>query len=429
MDLYLSQWLTSLDSNVGCLLDSLSEKLDKGNAKSLATLLTAQNIEAFRRRHLSTVCKMLQLSNNDVEDLAPCSPLQEGIISRSLNSNTSLYFERFYFELLPNTDINRLRLAWEKVVASTQVLRTRFCSTTDGYAQIVCKNSNLSWHVEEVTGEKTLQDVQCHSYNRWYESNRELSKSLFEIVILHSPKWRWQCLHIFHALYDGLSLPMIIQKAFLEYYRVPKIKYGPPFLEALAYGPLCKVDGAKNFWENQLRGLTYHSLTSAAHPLGNAASANIEISFSLMAESCRRYNTTHLSLIQAAWVVTLCKYFPSETSFGMLVSGRLIDFDEVDRVLGPLFNTVPFYMNIRECKSWTDIVDRCHEMNTAMLPYQHSSLRDIMRWCQRLPEQPLFKTLFVFHKETDLELTNLQRLWNQTQAAPQIDVSYMLTLN
>ena len=405
------------------MLAGLSKRRD---VHSSALLLSRQNIEAFRCRHFATVCRALQLSGDEVEGFAPCTPLQEGIISRSLSSDTPLYFEEFCFELSPGTDISRLKYAWTKAMASIQVLRTRFYPTVEGYAQIVLKNFQPPWNEEAFVAEDEIENLRSRRYNTWVAENRELGWRMFEIQIIRSETRNLMCLNIFHALYDGLSLPMILGKIVQEYSQEPNIRYGPPFLETLALGPLFQVEGAKNFWENRLGDLVYERLKPLTEPRSQTtSSATLETPLISINDIRRRHSTTHQSLIQAAWTVVLRKYFPSQRAFGVVVSGRSIDFEAIDQTMGPLFNTIPFFPQIEGCKSWQDVIGLCHEFNTAVLPYQHSSLRNITKWCQRSSEKPLFESLFVFQKDTtDDSLRN--QLWTQVETASQADVSYRL---
>lgn len=394
-----------------------------------AQLAARQKIEAFRFRHLATVLRALGLSSIDqVETLAPCTPLQEGIISRSLASEKPLYFEEFCFELSPGTDVDRLRNAWAEVVASVPMLRTEFCPTVDGYAQVVRQRGMpFPWEEKEFDSEDGLNQYKVRKHQEWWAKNHSqmlLGGRVFELLLLQSKEKRVVVLHIFHALYDGVSLPLMLEKVKLEYYRTENVKYGPSFLEILPYSPLCEFKGAREFWIERLSGLAYHPLISlssksSSSPPAGPSYITMVINSLSVDEVRRSHNTTHQSLIQAAWIMVLQKYFPSETSFGVVVSGRSIDFVEAAKVLGPLFNTIPFYPKLDGCSSWSDVIRTCHDFNAAVLPYQNSSLRDISKWCQRSPENPLFETLFVFQRE---ELFNNSRnqpeLWTQMETIP-----------
>ena len=410
--------------NVGQLCDFLAKPLPKQNSEASARLLAKQNIQAFQSRHSSTVCRLLQMQPDGIEAIAPCTPLQQGIISRALNRGAGLYFEEFGYQLLETTDLKRFKDAWINVIASTDVLRIRFCPTVDGHAQVVCKVQKFSWFEKGFETEEELQACRYETFTDWCHENSELNDRLFEICVLYTPVKKLLYLRIFHALYDGLSLPMILQAVVLGYTQVPSIKPRPSFVEALAVGPLCEVEGAREFWSERFSKFPYLSdlpLQGSRPPA--TTFATLDISHLKLDDARRRHNTTHQSLIQAAWVLVLRRFFPSEISFGLVVAGRSIDYDNIDQVIGPLFNTIPFYIDIGNVRSWADIIESCHDFNTAAIPYQHSSLRDIMRWCQRSPKQSLFETLFVFQREAITNPTTAYPLCEQLDTSPQADVS------
>lgn len=382
-----------------------------------------QNFRAFQLRHSSTVCRLLNLQPYAIRAIIPCTPLQQGIISRSLNNSAGLYFEEFCLQLSTNTDLGRLKLAWTKVVSTTDVLRMRFCSTTDGHAQVVLQNSQLPWSQKGFETEEDLQAYKKETLADWRNSNSELTDRLFEICVLYTPTKRLLYLRLFHALYDGMSLPMMLEDVIREYNQTPKPKPRPSYIEALAVGPLCEIEEAKIFWAQRFINLTYRSELPTQGPLSTKANfSTLNISHLNLNEARRHHNTTYQSLVQAAWMLVLRKFFPSETVFGTVVSGRSIDFEDIDQVIGPLFNTLPFYVDTRNCKSWGDIIGRCHDFNIAVTPYQHSSLRDIMKWAPRSLKQSPFETLFVFQKETlSTPITDCS-IWTQMDTIPQVDV-------
>lgn len=409
---------------VGQLCDVLTKPLPRQNSEASARLLAKQNIQAFQSRHFSTVCRLLNIQPDGVEAIAPCTPLQQGIISRSLNSGAGLYFEEFCYQLSATTDLRRLRDAWVNVVASTDVLRIRFCPTIDGHAQVMCKSQNIPWFEKGFETEEELEACRHETFADWCRANSELNDRLFEICVLYTPINAFLYLRIFHALYDGMSLPMILQAVILKYTQVPNIEPGMSFFDTLSVGPLCEVEGAKDFWSRRFMKFPYHSQLPLQGLQSTATTfAMLDVSHLKLDEARRRHNTTHQSLIQAAWVFVLRKFFPSEIGFGMVVAGRSIDYEGVDQVIGPLFNTIPFHIDIENVKSWGDVIGSCHDFNTSAIPYQHSSLRDIMRWCQKSPRQSLFETLFVFQREAISNPTTAYPLCCQIHTTPQADVS------
>jgi aryl carrier-like protein len=82
----------------------------------------------------------------------------------------------------------------------------------------------------------------------------------------------------------------------------------------------------------------------------------------------------------------------------MVVSGRSINYEDAGNTIGPLFNTIPVQILVEKGDTWSTLIKRCHSFNTAAVPYQHTPLRDIMKWTKRTSKEPLFDTLFVYQR-------------------------------
>ena len=413
---------------MGDLSDVLTKATRSPGYLHSSFIQARQNIEAFKNRHLPAVCKLLDLPADNVENLAPCTPLQEGIISRSLASDNSLYFEVFCFELSTKIKIDRMKEAWVKVIVSAQMLRTCFCPTVDGYAQVVIRNPQLPWTEDEFRTDEDLQQLQDSRFENWRHSNTDLLSCTLEIHVFKSEAKMLLVLHIFHALYDGMSLPIILRNVIWEYDRLPGIDYGPAFVDALPSGPLRKVEGAEDFWKRHFQDFEYESpLALMASRSQGISVASLEISMSTIDEAREFHATTHQAIIQAAWTVALRKYFPSELAFAMVVSGRSMDFEGVEKVIGPLFNTIAFYMDTKRDASWADIIKFCHKFNAEVLPFQHSPMRDIIKWCKTPSQNALFQTLFTFQTRIYSDfLTDANHWIQKEEITRQSDVSCSL---
>lgn len=87
----------------------------------------------------------------DVEDVYPCSPLQEGLMALSYRF-AGAYVAQIMYELAPGVDLGRFRSAWETTVKNNSILRTRIIEEGGdgvGSLQVVCRESlKLEWHME-----------------------------------------------------------------------------------------------------------------------------------------------------------------------------------------------------------------------------------------------------------------------------------------
>ncbi|KAG7140339.1 Nonribosomal peptide synthetase 2 like protein [Verticillium longisporum] len=93
---------------------------------------------------------------------------------------------------------------------------------------------------------------------------------------------------------------------------------------------------------------------------------------------------------------------------GVVVSGRALDIEDVEDVMGPLFNTLPFYPDVATNNTLQKLAQRCHDFNVSTLPFQHTALRNIQKWCSG--GHPIFDNLFVYQNDVPLA-NNAETFW------------------
>lgn len=392
-----------IDSSISRLAKHLASRSNSKLQDPDSIISARQAINAVQQRHKSTVIKALDIQKSDVEAISPCTPLQEGIISRSHETSKPLYFGTFHFQLFNEVEESKLRAAWETVFKSTQILRTSFLASEDGFFQVALRNILLPWKEYSISDTAEMDSFLGTCRDKWSNQNRINFHRPFELVIVRSPLRKVLAVHIFHALYDGNSLPMIFEKVWEEYHSKDGIDYGPPFQSVLAYGPLRRAEAARSFWSAHLKGVSFQpSPRMISEPQQVESVVTRKVGELEGYETVRRkLNVTDQAIAQGCWAAVLQKHFGGAVTQGMVVSGRLIDFDGIERIIGPLFNTIPFHIRFSNTDTWALVVKRCHDFNTSTIPFQHTALRDIMKWVKCTPGEPLFNALFVFQKATD----------------------------
>ncbi|KAF2687160.1 nonribosomal peptide synthetase 2 [Lentithecium fluviatile CBS 122367] len=371
---------------------STSASSDRGSI-----LGAQQSITAIQHRHRRSVAETLFTDARNVEALAPCTPLQQGMIARSLEIENGLYFNVFRFQLTKTYEPQKLEDAWQDVVNSTQILRTAFVNTEDGFVQAALRRTPLRFEHIILSGGTATEGFLSQRKKDWVRRNQSVIKTPFELVLLSTPDHDLLVVHIFHALYDGNSIGLLF-KSVWKAYNGCTIPPGLPFQSALPYGPLRSIHGAKEFWE---RHLTEKALRPFPTLIDQASGEHTAVSRMVNNlegfEAARRgLNVTAQAIAQACWVSVLHRFVKGTVTVGMVVSGRSIDFERANELIGPLFNTIPYQYRPHQRETWASIIKRAHDFNTAAHPYQHTPLRQIMRWCKRGPSQPLFDTLFVY---------------------------------
>ncbi|KAJ5988323.1 hypothetical protein N7481_003533 [Penicillium waksmanii] len=375
-----------------------------------------QAMEAFAHKNSHSVIESIGVSDGDVEQIAPCTPLQEGIIYHFLSSPTPLYCSSFIFELNASVDLERLQAAWTQAQSEVQVLRTRFSPSPDGYAQIVLKKDALPWFHKEVESDQGIENVRKKELQRWIAGLDSLMTQLWEVGVITSPGSRLLCLNIFHALYDGNSLRLLLELVSRIYLEEDKGSEKPPnFLDVLHLGPLCKDPSEEKFWKDHLADYSHKSL-----PRSNDTEVAIESTVQIIqidgTESLdhlrKSLNVTEQAILHACWLLTLYDHYSFVPSLGIIASGRTIDVAGVTDIIGPLFNTIPSNVQLRGLKSWSEVAQRCHEYHASTIPFQYTALRDIVKWLGQNPDEPLFESLFVFQRDNAEGESSTSKLWN-----------------
>ncbi|PKK50675.1 hypothetical protein CI102_7164 [Trichoderma harzianum] len=381
---------------VADLVAALSEKLSPSH-KDSRVKESQQLIQAYHHRYRALACSVLHLQGEDIEYIAPCSALQQGIISKSVTDEIrGTYFNSFVLSLSGDASEERLKVAWTELIDSESILRTAFVNTTDGYVQVALKNQDLRWIEQTVQNDEDTNTFLGSQWQKWVQQNSEHVIAPLEAILIKGPSFKKLVVHIFHAIYDGNSFDLMLKRLKSIYagrFTVPS----PSFIEALSHGPLWRHDDCRKYWEGHLQGWTSSSILQLSSPHDRAASEVRTIDGSPLEDVRKRQKVTLQPVIMALWTSVLQKYYPDGLTVGLIVSGRSIDLPGVENTIGPLFNTMPFFNKTLSGQSWALLIQKCSEFSTSILPFQHVPLKSIQKWCAS--GRQLFDNLFVFEVE------------------------------
>lgn len=405
--------------------------LEDLSGRSEAVNAARESIRSFGERHLASIVASMEVNKSQLEHVAPCTPLQEGMISKIMRtgSQDTTYFSCFRFQLQPKVDIARLSKAWSAAQRSISILRTFFVSTADGYAQVVLSECPQSVKIKNcIDHSDPNMSTQQQRFGNWVKSAKSLSTSLpWTVELLTSRSNSIMNLYIFHGLYDGNSLSLLLQ-AVKQYYDAPDKLFpsAMQFYEALPYGPLLSSSDEKAFWSSRLRcfsSLKLRPLDANRNELRYSTFKETITNGSLQSV-CNNLNVTTTAIFQASLLYALHKHFKSEPSMGVVVSGRATAQEDLGAVIGPMFNTIPYAINCLQARStFADLIQECHKFNVDVIPYQQTPLRKIARYIDQDINKGLFDVLFVFQKSS---LDGDNELWCEipTETSPDYPVNF-----
>lgn len=367
-----------------------------------------KTILAFADAHYDSVASELGLDKNNILYLAPCTPMQEGMISKIVQKklDDTTYLSAFYFQLAENIDISLLRNAWIATQEITAILRTFFVSTVDGNAQVALRTcSSPTVNVRTLqNGERNSSIPWTRYFNDWVESVRSFGKELpWKVELVTFGKRKYMSLFMFHGLYDGISLQLLLKQVEDVYLGTDTGSAAErSFFEALPYGPLTLHPEEKSFWRRKIPEVRRLNLPKRRdEDIGPQKSPLLRkvLNSTQLSSFCTRLNVTAPAVFQAAWLYALAKAYNVNPTIGVVVSGRAISLDGADTIIGPMFNTIPFgIQHLPKGSSFADLVRACHQLNVEVIPFQHTALRRIARHIGHDMAEALFETLFVFNK-------------------------------
>ncbi|KAL8784393.1 MAG: hypothetical protein Q9213_003993 [Squamulea squamosa] len=114
-------------SQLALFLDSKASatESEENDAAPFSMWKTTSSLQAAdMRRQLDQIAAQCGVCTDQIEDVYPCTPLQEGLIAITARQSTT-YTSRRVFSLAASVDVGRFRAAWQKMVDSAPILRTR----------------------------------------------------------------------------------------------------------------------------------------------------------------------------------------------------------------------------------------------------------------------------------------------------------------
>lgn len=350
----------------------------------------------------------IRTNKDDKVNLAPCTPLQAGMLAQTIASEGRLYLHAFVMELnrSDETSVDRILKVWSEAQATYGILRTSFHFLTSNGRWIQAEHSTQSCplsilEVNEEVGESRARQLSIDHLN--IKGEEGLQKPPIRLVLFRKSRLLVLALH--HALYDGVSLANLFEYTTNLHKGMP-LPQTPSFLH-IAREIVASEDKATNYWVNRLGSVKQNVFVKARKDDGKSIQAwrdgisfNQEETESIQSFK-RRYGVSAQSIGQIAYACTLFglgqKQEP-DIVFCQVVSGRTKR--EAGQVIGPVFNTVAIRVNLAGEVKAKEMVQQIQYENGQSLPWQHAPLRNVQR---QLQKTSLSDALFLYQPNTKHE--------------------------
>jgi amino acid adenylation domain-containing protein len=400
--------------SIAALGKAIAARNEKKDGKENETEKAANNID-----HYKEVIPILS-DEDKVTEIYACTPLQSGLLTQTVATGGKLYLHHPAVKLAKGIDVGRLKKAWLAVVNCHDILRTTFHYFEDSevpWIAAVHEYPNTYWVEEDASG-WIDQSVAKIVQNTSFPTPESFSTPPLRATILRSPFATTLVISIHHSLYDGWSLPLIFDALAAAYADTLK-NPSASFFEA---AKLITDRQAKSvdFWLQKLdnyQSIAIPSSPSEGQATTSFAKTTIGMPTSDILQRCKEMNINLQSAALLAYGKALCCFVKRrDIVFGHVVSGRSLPLPDVEQLVGPLFNTIPFRVKLDN--PWLgnqDFVSQVQDMVISGQENQHASLQTIQKlWRQKNDGEDiaLLDALFVFQKVAMAESSPGQELWS-----------------
>lgn len=332
------------------------------------------------------------LEQSAIQDMFPCTPLQEGMLSLTGRDTASEYMIQKVLRISHNIDTKRFCTAWETVVEQLPTLRTRvFLEEERGILLQGIINEGIHWK-------------QASSLEEYLRSDRAtpmgLGNALARYAIIEDGQARWFVWTIHHCLYDGWTMPRmlaLVERAYAQ--RDLGLGQQAKFNAFIKHFLSRNVQDTERFWRSYLAGSEVTKLPKRLSKPDPTESRGF-------AEKRRPVlfsnSKTHLpsTIIRAAMGMVLSQFTGSDDIvFGTTVSGRQCPIDGIEDIMGPTIATVPVRLRMDPSKTTGQFLDTVQNDAIAMVPHEHEGVQNIAGFDSSCRDACNFQTYLVVQQD------------------------------
>ena len=350
-------------------------------------------------KELSSQCRV---DTTSVRNAYPCSPLQEGLLTLSLKQ-AGAYVATNVFRLPQHVNVDRFKAAWQQTVNEVDILRTRIVHTqSSNFIQVLLEQETIEWNIVD-----SLRDADAFATRIPVFNGAKLAQ--YTIVDDGKSHLRYFVWSIHHALYDGWSMPLILNRFESNYRGKEASLADTSYSSFIEY--LCDSDSAASdeFWRSKLS-------ENAALRFPSFAASSSEQTFqhrklthaTRVSRDSANTGVTLPSIIRAAWALVIATYTSSEdVIFGETLAGRDIPIPGITSVLGPTLTTIPQRIRFSGDLTVSQFLQDVHQLSAEVIPHQHVGIQRIRPLSSDTMAACDFQNLLVIQTAEEYDHVNL----------------------
>ncbi|KAF2706198.1 nonribosomal peptide synthetase 6 [Pleomassaria siparia CBS 279.74] len=340
--------------------------------------------------------------SSQVEDVYPCTPLQEGLMALSAKFLDAYVAQRAVE--LPLEAAQNLKKAFDKAANDAPILRTRIVNVPGrGLFQVVLKDGQLVR-----SGSSLAEYLQTDR-----EESMDLGKALFRYAVVTRPEdtTAHVVITMHHAIYDGWSMPLIIDRVNRAYSGGLDTVRPSTFKHFIKHLRGLDTSVSETYWRERLQGASPYQFPPLPEP-GYITQADSLLEHYVSVPISSHSKLTLATIIRGAWALVSSLYTGSpDVIFGETLTGRSAAVFGIEQIEGPMITTIPVRVRLSLDRPISEYLQTLHSQTVQQIPHEHLGLQNIRRLSRDARQSCDLRTGLVLHPKED-------ESWDESEATP-----------
>jgi aryl carrier-like protein len=348
---------------------------------------------------LDQLADLALVNNWKILEVSPATDLQSLFVAGAM---TMSRWQLNYYVLRGSAsfDYDRLKTSCIRLVGMLPMLRTVFLFSGNRCFQAVLDSISVHVALHQVDDDLDNYVLALQREDMHVPPKCGQPFVAFAIVKHRQSEQHRLLIRISHAQYDGLSLPTIwdyFQAAYEDRSYLPAV----PFSKYLSHITQAN-DTAYSYWLKMLEGASMTKvIPNSSQLISNPLKQCTSPSKRILLRHNQIPGITTANILKAAWALVLCQLSgTSDVIFGNVVSGRNVPVVQVEDVVGPCLNIVPFRIQLQADWKGMDLLEYIQHQQLRSVPFETLGFREIFKKCTVWPPSTRF-TSAILHQNFD----------------------------
>jgi len=326
----------------------------------------------------------------DIEDVYPCTPLQEGLMALSMKEKGA-YISRYILRLNPAVDLSMVKSAWKTVTDYNLILRTRLVQYNNQILQAVIISPD-DWTIG--------QDLKAYLQTDFAIRSAYGEPLIRPTLVQDAGSWVL-VLTVHHSIYDGWSIYQIqeqVERAYRGQLQQPSIHFRTFVSSVLS----SNQETSASYWRGQLQDapdITFPPVSSSDRPPSADSARTHEFVLPVVPKS----EITPSTFVRAAWAILMSQHCLSDDIvIGTTLSGRSMPLAGINELVGPTITTVPVRIRLLGSQMVESFLRQLQDQATDMIPHEHFGLRNIRKLGADVEAASNFQSLLILQPPVSL---------------------------